>query len=200
MGELENRIRAGMNQVTGNELLIGEKVRLTQVEREDLPHFTEWFSKDIALRRLLDVEGIYPARLADEERWFESVVQEGQGHEYVFAIRTLADDHLIGDCDIRNFNWQARHCIIGISVGDPTYRGGGFGSDAVRLLLRFGFLELNMNRIALETYSYNERAIASYLKVGFLEEGRMRQFVRRDGQYYDSLYMSILRREWENQQ
>ena len=79
---------------------------------------------------------------------------------------------------------------------DPAYRGHGYGTDAMRVTLRYGFMELNLQRIQLNVYSYNERAIKSYLKAGFVVEGRQRGMLRRDGERWDFVYMSVLRDEW----
>jgi RimJ/RimL family protein N-acetyltransferase len=89
---------------------------------------------------------------------------------------------------------------MGISVGDREYWGKGYGTDAVRLILQYGFIELNLRRISLGLHAYNERALKSYEKAGFKMEGRMRGEGWRDGVHYDSLWMGILREEWLAQQ
>ncbi|NTU75527.1 MAG: GNAT family N-acetyltransferase [Anaerolineaceae bacterium] len=94
-------------------------------------------------------------------------------------------------------NWSARNAWVGIGIGDPEYWGKGFGSDAMRIILRFAFLELNLWRVNLNVFEYNERAQKSYLKVGFREEGRLRQWMRRDGRRWDLIYMGVLRSDWE---
>jgi RimJ/RimL family protein N-acetyltransferase len=66
----------------------------------------------------------------------------------------------------------------------------------MRLIVQYGFLELNLRRISLGLHAYNERALKSYEKVGFKLEGRMRGEGWRDGVHYDSLWMGILREEW----
>ena len=82
-------------------------------------------------------------------------------------------------------------------IGEKECWGRGYGTDALRTLVRFGFEEMNLNRIALDVYDFNERAIASYLKTGFAEEGRRRKDIYRDGRYVDVVMMSVLRAEWE---
>jgi RimJ/RimL family protein N-acetyltransferase len=86
---------------------------------------------------------------------------------------------------------------MGISLGDREYWGKGYGSDAMRLLLRYAFHELNLHRVSLNVFEYNPRAIRSYEKVGFVHEGRMRKFLNREGKRWDILYMGITRQEWE---
>jgi RimJ/RimL family protein N-acetyltransferase len=115
-----------------------------------------------------------------------------------FAVRTLVEDRLVGLLVIKDIMWQARHCSFFIGIGDPTERGRGYGSDAVRVLLRYAFLEMNLNRVGLEVMAYNAEAIHAYEAAGFQQDGRLRAFVYRDGVYYDVLTMSILRAEWEH--
>jgi RimJ/RimL family protein N-acetyltransferase len=100
-------------------------------------------------------------------------------------------------CEINRVFRQARHCMFWIGIGEAQFRGSGYGSDAIRVLLRFAFLEMNLNRVGLEVMSYNIRAITTYERLGFVHEGRQREMVIRDGVYYDILLMGILRREWE---
>ena len=81
-------------------------------------------------------------------------------------------------------------------IGEKAYWSKGYGSDAVATLVRFGFEEMNLNRIELRVFDFNERAQASYRKCGFVEEGRMRQSHYADGAYCDVVVMSVLRDEW----
>jgi RimJ/RimL family protein N-acetyltransferase len=73
----------------------------------------------------------------------------------------------------------------------------GYGTDAMRLLLRHGFETLNLNRIMLDVYDTNPRAVRSYEKAGFIHEGRKRQGMYKNGRYIDILQMSVLREEWQ---
>ena len=82
-------------------------------------------------------------------------------------------------------------------VGDKSYWSNGYGSDAVMTLLRFAFEEMNLNRVELGVFEFNERAIACYLKCGFVEEGRRREHYFQEGRYWDIIDMSVLRREFE---
>jgi RimJ/RimL family protein N-acetyltransferase len=113
-----------------------------------------------------------------------------------FSVRTLIDDRLIGFVAFDGINWQHGDTFVAIGIGDPAYRGNGYGTDALRVLLRYGFMELNLYRIQLDAFSYNERAIKSYRKVGFVSEGRQRGMLLRNGQRWDFVYMSVLRDEW----
>ncbi len=88
---------------------------------------------------------------------------------------------------------------MGISIGDPKDWGKGYGTDAMRILLRYAFIELNLHQVTLLVFEYNPRAIRSYEKAGFRVRGRMRKVVNRDGRRWDAIAMSIIRQEWNAQ-
>lgn len=93
--------------------------------------------------------------------------------------------------DVKNRNAE---CII--DIGEKDYWGQGYGSEALTLLLNYAFLELNLHRVYLRVFSFNEKAISLYHKLGFMHEGRSRQTLFRNGQWYDILHMGILQDEY----
>jgi RimJ/RimL family protein N-acetyltransferase len=181
----------GLNML-GDELLLGEFVRLTRITKEDLPTINEW-GQHIEYLRLLSRSQAFPTILEDMN-WLMEVERE---ENPTFAIRALEENTLVGICAFKEVRWQARTTYFWIGIGDPANRGRGYGTDATRVLLRYAFMEMNLNRVGLEVFSNNERAIASYKKVGFIHEGTVRDYIFRDGQYLDMHLMGMLRREWE---
>jgi RimJ/RimL family protein N-acetyltransferase len=86
---------------------------------------------------------------------------------------------------------------VGIFIGEKSLWNQGYGTEVMKLLLKHGFHTLNLNRIALEVYENNPRAVRSYEKAGFVHEGCKRQGMYKDGHYIDILLMSVLRSEWQ---
>jgi RimJ/RimL family protein N-acetyltransferase len=113
------------------------------------------------------------------------------------VVRTLAEDELIGFIAFEEINWTDRDAYVSIGIGEPAFWGKGYGSDAMCLMLRYGFTELNLHRISLTVFEQNPRGIRSYEKCGFKHEGRIREFLLRDGRRSDMLHMGILRKEWD---
>lgn len=180
----------------GSDLLVGKKVRLARPGDADIVAIAGW-SLDLGYQRLLRRGMVYPGSVEDHRAWFEEM---SKGEQYFpFVIRTLVEDRLVGLLVVKDIMWQARHCGFFIGIGEESERGRGYGSDAVRVLLQYAFLEMNMQRVGLEVMAYNQDAIRAYQAAGFQPEGRLRAFVYRDGIYYDVLLMSILRGEWETQ-
>ena len=86
---------------------------------------------------------------------------------------------------------------LSIGIGDQSNRGKGYGSEAMRLIIDYAFFELNLHRIQLTVFDYNQQAIALYERLGFQREGVFREFGQRDGKRYDMYLYGILYEEWE---
>ena len=152
---------------------------------------------DSGFHRLYDADPPRPYTQGQVKEWIEKMLEK-QGSEMVwFSIHSLADDRLIGELVLENLQSVHRDGWVAIGLGERDCWGKGYGTEAMRLALRYAFLELNLYRVSLTVFDYNERAIRSYEKAGFRHEGRMREFMLRDGQRWDLVYMGILRQEWE---
>ncbi|MEN6410518.1 MAG: GNAT family protein [Anaerolineaceae bacterium] len=181
--------------MSSTPVLQGELVQLTAINvAEDVPLFVEW-SQDTEYWRLEAADPEIPRRLSRIEEDFNR--SEISGREIDFAIRTLIDPITIGYADLEMTNQANRDCYLGIGIGRREYWNRGYGTDVMRVLLRYAFEALNLHRVSLNVFEYNERAITCYRKAGFIEEGRQREFLRRDNQFWDLIYMGILRSEWE---
>jgi RimJ/RimL family protein N-acetyltransferase len=175
-------------------MILGQKVRLRAIERDDLPTFVRWFNDPEVLHYLL----MYiPMSLAEEEKWFEEQLQRRDGR--IFIIEAIDGDQPvhIGNTGIHDVDWKNRTAEVGIVIGEKDYWGKGYGTDALKTLLRFAFHEMNLNRVQLRVHDYNARAIRCYEKCGFRNEGCQRQALFRDGKYHDVLLMSVLADEFQ---
>jgi RimJ/RimL family protein N-acetyltransferase len=175
-------------------VIYGERVRLRAIEREDVPRFVRWFN-DPEVRQFLTM--YRPLSRAEEERWVESLASRRE--DIVLAIEVRAGDQWvhIGNVGLHRIDWKNRTATLGIVIGEREYWGKGYGTEAVRTMLRYAFEELGLNRVELETYSFNPRAIRCYEKAGFKREGVRRQALYRNGKFHDVILMGILRDEFE---
>ncbi|MFL7807263.1 MAG: GNAT family N-acetyltransferase [Anaerolineae bacterium] len=167
-------------------MIYGTITRLRRIERDDIPTFVRWFA-DPEVREFLLLNR--PISIAEEEQWFVQQLQSQNAE--LFAIETNDGIH-IGNIGLHDINWLHRSAEMGIVIGHKQYWGKGYGSDAIRTLLRFAFDEMNLHRVQLTVYEDNARAIRAYEKCGFRHEGRLRDAVYRKGRYYDMLLMSVL--------
>jgi RimJ/RimL family protein N-acetyltransferase len=177
----------------GKRLFRGERVYLSPLNKADMTLYAEWFS-DLETLSYSTMGHVYPQTLQAEQQWYDRVTDGGS---YPFGIRLTENDQLIGNIMLQEPDWRSRVAEVGIGIGDKNYWSKGYGTEAMQLLVRFGFWELNLNRIELGVTSFNQRAIRSYEKAGFKVEVVERQALYRDGIYHDSVIMAILREEWE---
>ena len=173
-------------------MILGERVRLRPIERDDLPRFVEWFG-DPEVRRHLMV--YLPFSLAQEERWFENLLDRLERQDDLALAIEAADGVHIGNIGLHGIDWKNRNGELGIAIGEKAYWDQGYGTDAIRTLLGLAFGEMNLHRIFLRVDADNGRGIRCYEKAGFRQEGTSREAVFKEGTYHDQYVMSILRSE-----
>jgi RimJ/RimL family protein N-acetyltransferase len=176
-----------------NNLFIGNLIKLSAVRASDAEQMALWQEDSDYLRRL-DTDFAVPQSydaIKDED-----LKRGNNSNSIQFRLRTIENDCLIGFVALHNIEWNNQSCLLAIGIGNADYRGKGYGKDALWLILRYAFYELNLNRVGLDVISNNIPAIEAYKKVGFSVEGSMRNAVYRDGKYYDRIIMGILRNEW----
>lgn len=171
--------------------IVGERIYLSPMNIEDIETYVKW------LNDFKTTDGVghskHMVNLESEKEWIEEALKS---EKYNFAIVSLENDELLGSCGIDNINSTDRTATLGIFIGEEENRNKGYGAEALKLLLDYGFNYLNMHNIMLQVKSFNERAIACYKKVGFKEAGRRRESYFLNGKYYDDITMDILDREF----
>lgn len=179
------------------KLFTGKLVRLAAPTNPEFAEAQARWTHDAEYMRLSNGRHATPASAAQVQRHLDK--HKAQDNEFWFAIRTLEDDKLIGDINLEVM-WNHQTAVMGIGIGEPDYRSKGYGTDAVRLICRYGFQELGLWRIHLHVFSNNPRAVRAYEKAGFTHEVRQRAALYRDGERLDNLTMGLLRSEWEVQE
>jgi RimJ/RimL family protein N-acetyltransferase len=172
-------------------LFKGKLTKLTSIRPEDAAIMASWEENSDYLRNL-DTDIAFPHTISELEE-----KKERSSNSTYFRLRTIEDDTLIGFVVIHSIEWNNRVGSLAIGIGDPNYQNKGFGSEALQLILRYAFHELNLHRVGLDVIGYNGRAIRAYEKAGFIVEGKIRSAIYRDGRYFDRIMMGILRSEWE---
>jgi RimJ/RimL family protein N-acetyltransferase len=177
-------------------VILGGQTRLRRPERDDLPAFAAWLN-DPEVRRHLALG--YPLSLIHEEHWLEDELRkEPATQSFVIEAMRIGGEaywNAVGVTGFHAIDWRSRSGELGIVIGQKSVWGSGIGTDATRTLVRWGFQELNLNRVFLRVFEDNAAAIRCYEKVGFKHEGRLRQDRYQDGRYLDTLVMGLLRDE-----
>lgn len=175
-------------------MLRGKRIALTPIKREYVDSFIKWLN-DPEITQFLTV--YRPLTRMEEEDWLENLKNRKDTIHLSIVISEEDDSgKLIGNCGIHNIDWKNRFGEVGIMIGEKEYHNQGYGAEAMELLLEYVFNTVNLNRIELVVYEYNARAIKLYKKLGFMEEGRKRQFMWNKGRYHVAIIMSILAEEW----
>ena len=171
--------------------LIGTKVYLRPLEREDAPTIQPWVNDPELTRNLLLFRPM--SRQAEEDYVARVNADE---HSVATLIATRDGDRPVGLCSLKGIDLRNRNAELGILVAPKDEWGKGYGTEATRLIVGYGFDTLNLHRVYLKVVEENERALRSYLRVGFRKEGVLRDEMYKGGRYLSTVVMSILRPDW----
>lgn len=174
-------------------LFTGKLIRLAVPTPDDFPILQKWTENDV-YQRLADGDPARPQSIEQIESFAKAFFESKDN--YFFRIRTLEDDRLIGGMGLFDFRWKDQTAEFGIVIGEPDYWGKGYGSDAIQVMLRYAFHELNLHRICLQVMDYNTRACRAYEKCGFVKEGVQREAIKRNGKRWNLIDYAILYDEW----
>lgn len=174
----------------------GKLVRLRGYEFSDLDTVMKWINDEEVTQFLGGGMLTYPVSSIAERKSVEKFGLSESETDKTFAIETLADRRFIGAMGLHAIDWINRHSSLGIMIGDKQYWGRGYGTDAMRILMRLVFDKMNLHRLWLHVYDFNQRAIASYERCGFKREGVLREQRFYDGKYHDTIVMGILESDY----
>ncbi len=178
------------------DLFRGELVRFTFEEPDVKANAEARWQQDTEYARLSEGSSIQLSSGKKIREWFDKQAENGpQPESYSFSVRTLAEDRFIGFLGmwvdlIHSDAW------VGLGIGERELWSKGYGSDMLKICLRYVFTELGLERLSLCLHEYNPRGLRSYEKCGFRLEGRTRKDAMREGRRTDTLWMGILREEW----
>jgi len=178
------------------DLLCGQFVRLAAQDADEAGEYYARWAQDESFTRMIESDPLVLLSTKAHRAKAARDWPEDDPANIMFVVRTLEDDRLIGFANLDYIQWSHGDTYIGIGIGEREFWGKGYGRDALNILLRYAFMELNLRRVTLTVFEYNERAIRMYRRAGFHQEGLHRQVLRREGRRWDMLEMGILREEW----
>jgi len=174
-------------------MLKGSQVYLSPIQEKDLPELFAWIND----RETVLYNASYrPISDLEHRSWYESL--SGDRNRVFFLIRRVSDDGLIGSCQLLSIHSVYRNAELQVRIGRKESRGRGFGTEALKLLLRFAFDDLNLERVYLHVFETNKAAIRVYEKIGFVHEGILRKAAYINGEYLNLIVMGILKDEYTN--
>lgn len=183
------------------QLFEGRDIRFGPIDHEKDPEIETQWTHDSDFMRLMEVNPARPLSVALLKKQYEKIEKQIDDDKnfFYFAIRAREDDRLMGKAHIQWVEWTNGYGWIHLGIGSGEDRRKGYGSQALNLLLRFAFAELNLFRISARLPEYNEAAIALFKKFHFVDEVCQRQALERDGRRWDVNVFGLLSSEWQNQ-
>src|SRR5690625_476569 len=174
-------------------LFESSRVRLRKMTKEDTELYSKW-RNDLEVKHSTSPSlDVYPM---EETKEFVSHVILGSSTAKSYIMVEKSKETPIGVVSLTNIDYKNRNAECIIDIGEKDYWGKGFGSEGLMLLLDYAFYEMNLHRVSLRVFSFNERAIRMYTKLGFSQEGNSRQSLFRDGKWHDIVHMGILQSEY----
>jgi len=171
--------------------LIGDKVYLRPLAETDLERTHKWVNSP----EIVDAMSLRgPISREQQQKWFEALARDQS--KVVFAICWKASDEHIGNVSLRDIDKVNRNAMFSIFIAHENYRGRGAGSEATRLILDYAFHSLKLHKVYLRAISTNQAAIGMYRKLGFVEEGCLREHEYHRRKYVDNILLGILAHEW----
>jgi len=173
--------------------LLGEKIYLSPMSLEDAEDFTKWINDRSVSDNTHSTAKTY--NVETEREWIKNILDN---KEPTFSIVLKENDKLIGNCGLMNVKNIDGTAEIGIMIGEEENRDKGYGSEAIKLLLDFGFNVLKLHNIDLKVFDFNKRAIACYKKIGFKEYGIKHESYYLNGKYHNEILLEMLESDYRN--
>jgi RimJ/RimL family protein N-acetyltransferase len=183
------------------QLFEGQDIRFGPIDHEKDPEIESKWTHDSEFMRLMEVDPARPLSAAMLKKQYEKLEKEVEEDKnlYHFMIRSKADDRLIGKAAVQWIEWTNGNGFLRLGIGAAEDRCKGYGTQALRMLLRFAFAELNLFRVSAIVPEYNEGALALLKKFSFVQEVCRRRSLERDGRRWDLFVFGLLNDEWRNQ-
>lgn len=170
-------------------MIAGEHIILRAFEREDAERCYRWMNDPNIVRTL---KSRYPIAFQNEMEWLDRAMHSSATERH-FAIERKDDRTHVGNASIHDIEWVSRTAAFGLFIGEPSAWNRGFGSDAIATLVRFAFEEMNLRKLRISVFDYNDRAKHVLEAQGFVQEGRLQREFYREGTYHDLVILSIFR-------
>jgi RimJ/RimL family protein N-acetyltransferase len=184
------------NEVVVFPFIEGERIDLVAQNSKWVNLYCKW-QNDPEVRRY--ARTALPESLEDVKKWFEPPPERGPRNHIFLTIYHKIDECPIGTIALVGINWLDRTALIYARIGEPKYWGKGLVVEAASLLIKYGFVELNLHKINARVYNPNKRSIRAAEKLGFKNVGIMKEQLFIDGEYVDEHWFSIFKKDWMDQ-
>lgn len=176
-------------------MLVGDKVRLVPLDKANAETARRWVNDPEINRWMLS--GHVPVSVEAEESFYDAAEKQcAEKSGFVFEIHSIDGPRYVGNCGLHKVDLIHRHAEVGIMIGEVAEHNKGYGRDAIRTLLRFGFETLGLHSIEIRHMAPNEAGAHLYRSVGFQEVGVLRQHCFLRGEWVDEVVLDMLADDW----
>lgn len=169
------------------------RLKLRKITKEDTELYHKWRNDLEVMHSTSPALDVYPIKATEDFVAYAILKSDtSKGYMMVDKQREIS----IGIVSLINMDYKNRNAECIIDIGEKAYWGKGYGAEGMKLLMDYAFFELNLHRVSLRVFSFNERAIHLYQKLGFEAEGKSREALFRDGKWFDIIQMGILQKEY----
>lgn len=176
--------------------IIGEKLYLRPLEKTDLNEDYLFWVNDQEVTKYMTT-GTFPTNMEGLERYYQQKLDTPTKNIILAIIDKESDKH-IGNITLSNIDWVNRICELGIMIGDKSFRGKGYGTEATKLMISYAFRKLNLHKVWLGLFAEHESALKAYQNAGLQVEARFKDELYKDGKYHDRVVMGIYNTPFEN--
>ena len=165
----------------------GARLYLSPMNTDDYLIYAKWMNDKDVVTNLGSYSNNFD--IATEKHAVEALAKSG--HNYAIVLNE--NNELIGNISLMNINQTYQSAELGVFIGEKDKRGKGYGTEAIKLLVEYGFNTLNLKNIMLTLDSENTGGYKCYIKAGFTEFGRRHECRYIDGRHHDTIFMEIVK-------
>ena len=174
-------------------MLSSKRLQFRKMVESDIEKYHSWRNDLDVMKTTSPSLDLYS--LEETRQFVENVILNSTSSKS-YIIEEKEGNTAIGVTSLIHIDTKNRNAECIIDIGEQEYWGKGYGTEALQLLLAYAFLELNLHRVSLRVFSFNEKAIHIYYKLGFEKEGVIRESLYRNGEWHDIITMGILKSEY----
>lgn len=165
-------------------MIISEKIILREIEEKDLDLIIKWRNDPKILRWFFSY---LPLNKVKQRKWYEKYLNDDTQQTFIIELK---EEIPIGTVGLTGIDYKNQRAELTIVIGEKEYGGKGLGKEALDVLVKFAFNEMNLRKIKALVFSDNERAINLYEKYGFIKEGVLKEEIFKDGEFRNIIIFS----------
>lgn len=169
------------------EAIKGERIYFLPMKEKDTKQIIQWRNQDFVRKNFIDQRDFTEE---GHHNWIEKMINTQKAVQFIVYLQE--SNRAIGSVYLRDIDREHLRAELGIFLGEQDVLQAGYGTEAVKLLVKYGFSQLGLHKIMLRVLASNHGARKAYEKAGFAVEGRLEEHVLLSDQYEDVILMAVI--------